>query len=503
MNIKLSLLAILFPILISAQSQDKKRTCAISKIEQSINAFGGKELLNSVQSLRVKAKGYRLMREQSERPEGPYITDYFDLTETNDFQHNRWSSIKDFGVFGYSMSYLVNDSITARSFNHNGNWFPAEKSLEEELYLNPLRILQTAAKARSLRCERDTLLQHMEHTVISFEWKKIPVEIFINKRTNLITAVQLKETYPFNNYHVWGDVTKTLYYSLYGLEKNGLRYPYQQDLYINGKLSENMMVTSVEQNLEVSPSLMLPEETAQKIVQYTANSVQKKPQRDKVINEQNGITIIPGSWFSAVVKQQDGLVIIDSPINSDYGSGILEMAKELYPDLPIKAVIASSGAWPHVGGLRPFIAAEIPVYHSPIINPILNELATAEFTTNPDELQKNPEKIKPVAISEKNLIGKGPNRMEVYPMNSEGSEGMLMVYFPQHKLLYTSDLVQGINNPDSPAYFREYWKEAIELIDQNKLEVEKIYGMHLAPVKLSELKNVLHIGQNKQEKVTK
>lgn len=502
MNIRLSLLALLFPFFINAQAANEK-DCALANIETSLNALGGKELLNSIHTLKISGKGYRLMREQSERPEGPYITDYFDLTETSDFENKRWLSAKDFSVFGYSMSYLVNDSITARSFNNNGNWFPAEKSLEEELFLNPLRMLQTALKAKSLKCEKDTLLQNSEHSVISFQWKKVPVKIFINQKTHLITAIQVKETYPFNNYHVWGDVTKTVFYSLYGLEKNGLRFPYQQDIFINGKLSENLMITSLEQNPEVHASMILPQESIQKIAQYTAHPIKRKPQPDQIITEQEGISIIPGNWFSAVIKQEDGLVIIDAPINSDYGSGLLEIAKELYPNLPVKAVIASSGAWPHVGGIRPVIATEIPVYHSPLTRPVLNDLAKAEFSSNPDELQKNPKTIKSMTISDKTVIGKGPNRMEIYPMNSEGSEGMLMVYFPEHKLLYTSDLVQGITNPEPPAYFREYWKEAIELIDQNNLKVEKIYGMHLAPVTFSELKAALHHSETGHEKATK
>ncbi len=331
----------------------------------------------------------------------------------------------------------------------------------------------------------------MEHSVIAFKWKKIPVKVFINQNSHLITAVQVKEIYPFNNYHVWGEVEKTTYYSLYGLEKNGLRYPYQQDIFINGKHSENIMLTSLTHNTEITESLEIPEASRQKILQYYENKPVRKPQADKAIEEQKDLLIIPGSWFTAIVKQEDGLIIIDAPINSGYGSGILEIAKKRYPDIPVKAVISSSGAWPHVGGLRPFIASEIPVYHSPIISPVLKELSTADFSVNPDELQKNPKKIKSVTVSEKISIGSGKNRMEIYPMNSEGSEGMLMVYFPEYKLLYTSDLVQGITNSEPPVYFREYWKEALELIEKNKLEAEKIYGMHLAPVNLSDLKNAL------------
>lgn len=503
MKLKLLFLSFLLPIFLFAQSQNKQKSCAISLIEKSISAFGGSELLDSIHSLQIKGKGYRLMREQSERPEGPYITDYFEGNEIADFQHNRWLSRKDFGVFGYSLSYLVNDSITARSFNGNTNWFPAEKSLEEELFLNPLQILKTALSASDLKCEKDTLLQNMEHSVISFQWKQVPVKIFINKISDLITAIETTETYPFNNYHIWGDITKTIFYSLYGLEKNGLRFPYQRDIYMNGKLSENFMLTSLEQNPKITETMEIPRETSEKIAQYLANPPVRMPQKDKIITEKEGINIVPGSWFSAIIRQNDGLVIIDAPINSAYGSGILELASKLYPNEKVKAVISSSGAWPHLGGLRPFIASEIPIYHSPLNTLVIEELAHAPFTNHPDELQKTPGAIKSKPVSEKTILGSGPNRLEIYPMNSEGSEGMLMVYFPQQKLLYTSDLVQGINNPEPAPYFREYWKEALELIDQKKLDVEKVYGMHMAPVNISELRKALGTEKEIKVKTTK
>ncbi|HET9056991.1 MAG TPA: hypothetical protein VFN30_09115, partial [Chitinophagaceae bacterium] len=60
---------------------------------------------------------------------------------------------------------------------------------------------------------------------------------------------------------------------------------------------------------------------------------------------------------------------------------------------------------------------------------------------------------------------------------------MMMVYFPEYKLLYASDLLQ-------PSGFIEHYNwEVIQAVKREKLEVEKIYSMHLMPMKYQDLLN--------------
>lgn len=54
---------------------------------------------------------------------------------------------------------------------------------------------------------------------------------------------------------------------------------------------------------------------------------------------------------------------------------------------------------------------------------------------------------------------------------------MMMVYFPEHKLLYASDLLQPGN------WQKHYTLEVIQAISREKLEVDMIYAMHMKPVK--------------------
>ena len=478
--------AILFAFQI--HSQNNSQICAQEKINQAMEAFGGPELLNSIRNLKIKGVGHRLMREQSERPEGPYIVDYFDLEVIKDLENDRLQYSQQFKLFDVKTDYRVNDTLAARDFNGSGRWFPVVKTFELDQALAPERILQTALAAGGLKCESEVLLQKIPHDVVSFHYRARPVKIFINKNTHLITAVEIIGEYKTNNYHVWGDIPARIYYSMYSMEKNNLVYPHQMDIYLNGEASENIMLLSLEQNVELTDNLKFPDAAKDLLVKYYGKDLSSSLAADKAIKEEEGILIIPGSWYTTIIEQEDGLVILEAPISSKFADQIQELALKLFPGQKIKSVVSTSSAWPHVGGLRPFIAKGIPVVHSELNSALLNKIAAADFTTNPDKQQKLRKKIKSVPVSEKLLFGKGQNRMVIYPLNSEASEGMMMVYFPEHKLLYTTDLVQNLDFASQPL-FREYAHEILQAIEREQLEVEKIYGMHLSPVGLEEFKN--------------
>jgi len=58
--------------------------------------------------------------------------------------------------------------------------------------------------------------------------------------------------------------------------------------------------------------------------------------------------------------------------------------------------------------------------------------------------------------------------MEIYPIRTETGERMVMVYFPQHRLLYASDLIQ----PSRSGRFRaQYAYEVAQAVKREGLAV--------------------------------
>jgi hypothetical protein len=94
---------------------------------------------------------------------------------------------------------------------------------------------------------------------------------------------------------------------------------------------------------------------------------------------------------------------------------------------------------------------------------------------------------KPLSIEDKNVP------IQIVPVQGEGGERMVAVYFPKQKVLYASDLVQ--QQRDKSFFFIEYLAEVKAVIDRHKLDVETVYAMHAKPLPWKEIESALN--QNK------
>lgn len=147
-----------------------------------------------------------------------------------------------------------------------------------------------------------------------------------------------------------------------------------------------------------------------------------------------------------------------------------------FQNLPIKAVITTSDAWPHFGGVREYVGRGIPVYALDLNLPILNRMVKSSRRLTPDARERKPRKPDFRVVSAKTMLGEGANRLELYPVHTETGERMIMTYFPQHHLLYGSDLIQ----PDRGGLFNaQYAYEVTLAVKREGLSVENIYAMQM------------------------
>jgi hypothetical protein len=62
-------------------------------------------------------------------------------------------------------------------------------------------------------------------------------------------------------------------------------------------------------------------------------------------------------------------------------------------------------------------------------------------------------------------------------MRTESGERMMMVFFPEHQLLYGSDLVQ--QQRDGSFFMPEYLAELLDATLREKLTINSVFAMHL------------------------
>ena len=111
------------------------------------------------------------------------------------------------------------------------------------------------------------------------------------------------------------------------------------------------------------------------------------PQR-KATELVQGVVQVPGNWDIVEVREPDGVVILEGPLTSSYSAKVVDDARARFAGAPIAAVVTTSDAWPHIGGLREYVARGIPIYALDLNVPILSRLFAAMYTTFPMRSRK-------------------------------------------------------------------------------------------------------------------
>jgi len=495
----LAILLLLCSYLVCETSAQKNSTDARQLVNQSIAAMGGLDKLKAIKSIHTKSVGHFYLLEQSERPEGPWLVIYQETEEWRDVEHgNIRRHYKQNGVFTSDVTEIIADGTSAAD---NGNGFgPGENKVdqtEELLAMAPEKVLINALDAPDLQYVGKKVVQDTVNNVVSFTWKGSPAKIYLNENTDMLTMTDTVKARPNEQFWgIWGDFSEKNYYSFWNLEKGGIRYPQQVDTFYNDQPFRTDTILSIDINSDApKDAFSIPDKIK---VDFTALSKISfldmplgRPDRPPVELAPD-FTIIRGSWNTTLVKQDDGIVVIEAPISSNYSVQVMAEVKRRYPNERIKAVISTSDSFPHFGGLREYLAAGIPMYILDVNQPIISRLISSNYKTFPDDLEKNPEqkRSKLNIVSKKTVIGSGQNQLELYPIRTETGERMIMIYAPKLKVIYGADLVQPL--PKGGFFMPQYISELKSAADREKLDVQRVFAIHCPPLEWKKVLETLN-----------
>ncbi len=460
---------------------------AAAILTNAIAAMGGESTLKSVRVVATEAMGHQWALEQSERPEGPWLSTYQQRSEVRDLAGNRrmvsaqrrdWS----FPSWSPAIATVVANGIAGRRSGER--WFggaPADvHEWEQALALGPERLLLTARAAADLRVLADEVQQGVNQRVLAFTFDGQPYRLLLNAWTHLPTMLELVRDDP-----MWGDVTERRWFSFWTMHDGGLMYPRQTTTEWNGLPYTDWTVHDVKINPTLDEAMFqIPAEAAKGFADAATrptgmNSLTIDESRVAMIND--WITQVPGGYNIHFVKQPDGLVILEATTTSNYSASVLALAEKRYPGVPIKAVVTTSDAWPHLSGIREYAARGIPIYALDLNVPILSRMIAAPRTIAPDAQAKAPQAGKFTAVSARTTIGTGDTRIELIPVRGEMGERMMIAWFPGAKVLYSSDLIQRGRAPGTFFMPMMLAEVAATAERENLGSIERVFGMHLPP----------------------
>jgi hypothetical protein len=200
----------------------------------------------------------------------------------------------------------------------------------------------------------------------------------------------------------------------------------------------------------------------------------------------DGIIQIPSKerkYNCVVVRQSDGIVIIEAPYSRGNSEFVLEQVKRSYPGLTIKALVTTSQMWIHVAGVQAYAQKGVPIYALDTNADLVRSFADADSDSRDSGKRQPPLNLR--VVRKATEIGSGQNRLIIYPFKGRASARMLAVYLPERKMLYASDMY--LPQAFGGDYWLAYLAEVRDLIGREHLDVDRVMGIHMPPASWKDL----------------
>lgn len=152
----------------------------------------------------------------------------------------------------------------------------------------------------------------------------------------------------------------------------------------------------------------------------------------------------PG-YNELIALSRDTVVVLDATQSEERARADSVWIGRLFPGRHPIVVVATDLAWPHVAGVRFWVASGATIVSRDMSETFLRAVVARHWRQSPDKLEGGRRGIvwrfRPVRDSLK-IAG-----LALYPIDGIASEGALMAYLPAERLLWASDYVQDTTAP--------------------------------------------------------
>jgi glyoxylase-like metal-dependent hydrolase (beta-lactamase superfamily II) len=293
------------------------------------------------------------------------------------------------------------------------------------------------------------------------------LDVYFDRRSGLPVVVETIADDP-----ILGDRRTVTAYTRWQDAGDGMLYPRQHDLEVNGRLQTHAVFTAVAANRAIPDSLFL-----------IPDSISARAQRSNPTQPPVVVTLVElapnvwraegGSHHTLVVEQGARLVIVEAPQSALRMEAVLDTLRARFPAKPVGLAINTHHHWDHAGGLRSVMAAGVPVATHARNASFVRAIAAAPKTVRPDTLSRRPRRPSVTAVEDSLVIGTGDTRIVVYRLPTAHVEGMLAAYVPAARLLFTSDVLSP--GPTLPAAGTG---ELVAFVRARGIAVDQVAGGH-------------------------
>jgi len=171
----------------------------------------------------------------------------------------------------------------------------------------------------------------------------------------------------------------------------------------------------------------------------------------------DGVFKIGGNYTSLAVDMGDHILVVESGQSDARGLAVMTAAKQAIPNKPIRFVVNSHPHFDHASGLSAAVAEGATILTHNNNEKVLEQLLSGPRTLTGDSLSKVTNRRTNVVqgVGDRD-VRKGNNGkvVELVRIPNEHSDGMLAVFLPAEKVVWSADITAVNPNPGQLATVR-------------------------------------------------
>jgi glyoxylase-like metal-dependent hydrolase (beta-lactamase superfamily II) len=196
---------------------------------------------------------------------------------------------------------------------------------------------------------------------------------------------------------------------------------------------------------------------------------QQPPAAPPVDKLGDGVFKIGGNYTSLAVDMGDHILVVESGQSDQRGTAVMAAAKQAIPNKPIRFVVNSHPHFDHASGLAAAVAEGATILTHANNEQVVERLLSGPRTLTGDSLSKVSNRRTNVVegVGERDVRkGTTGKVVEIHHIPNEHSDGMVAVYLPAEKVLYTADMTVVNPNPGQLGVL----KSAVQAFNRLKLD---------------------------------
>jgi hypothetical protein len=403
---------------------------------------------------------------QSDRYYAPFFSSMSSL-ETWFGGHDAVEHVKADTVFPGSASFpseTIRDSRLSYAIRDNKPVLLPHSDMEERC-LNPWAVVRDWSEAHDVQVTGLEVYRDYPRLVLRRYTADGEQRLFLDEKTGFPVKLDLEEAH-----YLWGQRHVEYVYST---------WVQQGDINVNGaafrladgdiELSETIGSVELLSPSETASLIEMPPAPASSVAAEPAFLRPEPPQVIEV--SPNTYLLANPGYTEAVTLVNDQVYVFDATQGEERARLDAEAIAKLFPGQHKMNVVITDLAWPHVAGLRYWVANGATIIAHRAAQPFLDRILARKWTRTPDQLEQHRLRFNFVPVDHSEALAEG--KIMVLPIDGIGSEIALAVFVVDDRFLWASDYIQDLANPTM--YAADVWNA----VQRANLRPKRVAAEHI------------------------